>query len=139
MDKDFIAGLIALVENADIAELEFSQGEERIKIIGRQSEAYPSQRPAAPPAVAPNDSEKEHAIIAGMSGLFHRSPAPGAEPFVSLGDAVAEGQTLALLEAMKLLTPVEANCAGLIAGIDAADGATVERGTRLFTIRPREG
>jgi acetyl-CoA carboxylase biotin carboxyl carrier protein len=138
MDKDFIAGLIALVENAAIAELEFSLGDERIRIMGRQGRVSPA-RHLSPTLAAPITSPKKvHAVVAGMTGLFYRSPSPGAEPYVSLGDAVAAGQTLALLEAMKMLTPVEADVAGEIAGIDASDGATVERGARLFTISPRE-
>lgn len=136
MDKDFIAGLIAIVERSAVAELDYSEGDRRIRIIGRRG---PSGS-AGPPIVvvepaAYTEERKDHRIIAGITGLFHRSPAPGAAPFVSVGDDVEEGQTLALLEAMKMLTPVEADLAGQVASIDAADGATVERGALLFTIR----
>jgi biotin carboxyl carrier protein len=71
-------------------------------------------------------------IIAGLTGTFYRSPSPEAPPFVEVGDLVEEGQTIGLLEAMKMLTPVEADRAGHIAAIGAEDGALVTRGTVLY-------
>jgi biotin carboxyl carrier protein len=71
-------------------------------------------------------------IVAGLTGTFYRSPSPEAPPFVEVGDHVEEGQTIGLLEAMKMLTPVEAHRAGRIAAIGAEDGALVTRGTVLY-------
>lgn len=147
MEKSFIAGLLAIVEKCGIAELEFSQGDQRIKIVRRQAGASALSRLSSegeePPIRVrqeplPAEISSERRIVASMPGLFYRSPSPGAKPFVSIGDEVEESQTLALLEAMKMLTPVEADLAGRIASIEAADGATVERGALLFTIYPRE-
>lgn len=71
-------------------------------------------------------------IVAGLTGTFYRSPSPEAPPFVEVGDFVEEGQTIGLLEAMKMLTPVEADRAGRIAAIGAENGALVTRGTVLY-------
>jgi biotin carboxyl carrier protein len=71
-------------------------------------------------------------IVAGLTGTFYRSPSPEAPPFVEVGDLVEEGQTIGLLEAMKMLTPIEADRAGRIAAIGAEDGALVTRGTVLY-------
>ena len=71
-------------------------------------------------------------IVAGLTGTFYRSSSPEAPPFVEIGDFVEEGQTIGLLEAMKMLTPVEADHAGRITAIGAEDGALVTRGTVLY-------
>ncbi|WP_053239606.1 biotin/lipoyl-containing protein [Pleomorphomonas koreensis] len=73
-------------------------------------------------------------IVAGLTGTFYRSPSPEAPPFVAVGDLVEEGQTVGLLEAMKMLTPIEADHAGRVAAIAAEDGALVTRGTVLYRL-----
>ncbi len=80
---------------------------------------------AAPPTTG-------QTIVAGLTGTFYRSPSPEAPPFVEVGDLVEEGQTIGLLEAMKMLTPVEADRAGRITAIGAENGALVTRGTVLY-------
>jgi acetyl-CoA carboxylase biotin carboxyl carrier protein len=78
-------------------------------------------------------------LTAGNVGVFYRSPEPGAKPFVELGDTVTPGQQIGIIEAMKLMIPVEADAAGTIVEVLAADGASVEYGEKLFAIEPAGG
>ncbi|MBB4063866.1 acetyl-CoA carboxylase biotin carboxyl carrier protein [Gellertiella hungarica] len=100
---------------------------------GTDASPHPEQtRPAAPAA----GKAAERIIRAGMTGAFYRSPTPGAPPFVEAGAAVRDGQTLALLEAMKTFNPVECDGDGTISAVHAEDGAMVEAGDPLFSLRP---
>lgn len=100
---------------------------------GTDASPRPEQtRPAAPAA----GKAAERIIRAGMTGAFYRSPTPGAPPFVEAGAAVRDGQTLALLEAMKTFNPVECDGDGTISAVHAEDGAMVEAGDPLFSLRP---
>ena len=154
MDEDRIAALVALMRRHGIAELEHEAGGERIRLAldaaGRpavapsdtpETAAAPSDTPetAAAPGDAPSPPGSGLAVRAGMAGSFYRAPEPGAEPFVREGDKVDAGQTLGLLEAMKMMTAIEAPQAGTIAAIHAENGATVARGDLLFTLAPGGG
>jgi acetyl-CoA carboxylase biotin carboxyl carrier protein len=83
------------------------------------------------PEIADTD---EAVIVAGLSGTFYRAPAPGAEPYAQEGDLIEEGETLALIEAMKMLNPVEATRSGRIVSILVADGEPVTPGTPLILL-----
>jgi acetyl-CoA carboxylase biotin carboxyl carrier protein len=74
-----------------------------------------------------------------MTGTFYRSPAPDQPPFVAVGDVVKEGQTIAVVEAMKLLNALEADCNGRLVEILVEDGVAVSPDTKLFAIEPLEG
>lgn len=91
------------------------------------AEAAPSQIPAATTGL--------REIAAGMTGIFYRSPSPEKPPFVEPGMAIRDGQTMALLEAMKTFNPVESECDGELVAVLAEDGMMVEAGTPLFRIR----
>ncbi|WP_238014801.1 biotin/lipoyl-containing protein [Dactylosporangium sp. AC04546] len=91
--------------------------------------------PGPKPAESPNGRAAHH-LRAPTVGTFYRAPAPGEPPFVRPGDTVRAGQQVAIVEAMKLMIPVEADAAGTIAEVLAEDGASVEYGTELFRLDP---
>jgi acetyl-CoA carboxylase biotin carboxyl carrier protein len=158
MDIHFIERLIELVERSSLAELEYSDGAERIHLVKNgtvvrvssadvASSAAPLAAQLAPSrghdAVAQLAAETgatvpptSHFVAAGMVGTFFRASSPGDPPFVRVGDVIEEGQALALIEAMKVFNPVEADQAGTVAAILVEDGAPVEPGTLLFEIAP---
>ena len=94
--------------------------------------AAPAAEPVAAPAAAPKPGAAE--VCAPMVGVFYVAPSPGAEPFVRVGSKVKKGETLCILEAMKLMNEVVAECDGEVAEICAADGELVEYGRVLFRI-----
>jgi len=107
----------------------------------------PSSSPAATPAPAPeeqpktepakNESDQQlHRIVSPMVGTFYRAPSPGAAPFVNVGDKVTEKTVVCILEAMKLMNPIEAEVRGEIVEILAENGQLVEYGQPLFLVRP---
>jgi acetyl-CoA carboxylase biotin carboxyl carrier protein len=97
--------------------------------------AVPTQVPAAP--VAPQAPAGE-TIDAATVGVFYRSPSPGAPPFVAEGDEISRGQQIAIIEAMKLMLPVEADKGGRVAEVLVADGEAVEYGQPLFRLAAAE-
>ena len=150
MDLATIERLMQMLENSTHNELEVSENGMRIRLAktaGRTAGAPPSPpRPRdTPEAMAaaeiaalmalPDIAETDEAVIvAGLSGTFYRAPAPGAEPFAQEGDLIEEGQTLALVEAMKMLNPVEATRNGRIVSILVADGEPVTPGMPLILL-----
>ncbi len=148
MDLRKLKKLIELVEESGIAELEITEGEERVRISrggavvqAGAALAQPGTVPAAPPAAAgaaaaaQQPAEPEgHAVKSPMVGTFYRSPSPGAKPFVDLGQTVAEGDTLCIIEAMKLLNEIESDKSGTIKAILVENGQPVEFGQPLFVI-----
>ena len=147
MDLRKLKTLIELVESSGIAELEISEGEERVRITRTsssvmQSYAVPQQIVAAAPpshgeaAVEPAKpaAPEGHAIKSPMVGSFYRSPSPGAKPFVEVGQNVTTGETLCIIEAMKLLNEIEADQSGVIKAILVESGQAVEYGQPLFII-----
>ena len=148
MDIRKVKKLIELLETSGIAEIEISEGEESVR-ISRYSAAAPAAAPAAPAAVAvaPPTQEARPAeasvpepvssgteITAPMVGTFYSGPAPGAKPFVEIGSEVAVGDTLCIVEAMKMMNQIEAEVAGRVVSILAENGAPVEFGQVLFII-----
>jgi acetyl-CoA carboxylase biotin carboxyl carrier protein len=146
MDLRKIKTLIELVENSGIAELEIKEGEEFVR-ISRSSTAVqhvyaaPQQHAApvaasAPPAAAPAApaAPEGHVVKSPMVGSFYRSPSPGAKAFVDIGQTVSVGDTLCIIEAMKLLNEIEADHSGVIKAILVESGQAVEFGQPLFII-----
>ena len=142
MDLRKLKTLIELVESSGIAELEISEGEERVRIT-RSLAAVPQQHVAAPApqpvAVVPAEPAKAaepegHVVKSPMVGSFYRCPSPGAKPFVEVGQSVKAGDTLCIIEAMKLLNEIEADQAGIIKAILVETGQAVEFGQPLFII-----
>ena len=152
MDLRKLKKLIDLVEQSGIAELEITEGEEKVRIsrggvmqtvtpVAAQAQhaAAPAAAPAGAPGAAPASPEPPpapdgHTMKAPMVGTFYRSPAPGAKAFVEVGQQVAEGDVLCIIEAMKLLNEIEADHAGTIKAILAENGQPVEYGQPLFII-----
>jgi len=149
MDLRKLKTLIELVENSGIAELELTEGEEHVRISRSGSVAAPMQQfhaaapqaaavPAAtasPAAIAAAPAAPEgHVVKSPMVGSFYRSPSPGAKAFVDIGQNVNEGDTLCIIEAMKLLNEIEADKGGVIKAILVENGQAVEFGQPLFII-----
>jgi acetyl-CoA carboxylase biotin carboxyl carrier protein len=144
MDLRKLKTLIELVENSGIAELELTEGEEHVRISRHSSAAAPMQQyyaaapqaaPAAPAAAAAAPAAPEgHVVKSPMVGSFYRSPSPGAKSFVDIGQNVNEGDTLCIIEAMKLLNEIEADKTGVIKAILVENGQAVEFGQPLFII-----
>jgi acetyl-CoA carboxylase biotin carboxyl carrier protein len=103
-----------------------------------QMQALPGAAPVAPmaPAAAPEAAQvpSGHVVTSPMVGTFYRAPSPGAAPFVNVGDTVKEGQTVCIIEAMKLLNEIECDKAGVIKEILVENGQAVEYGQPLFVI-----
>jgi acetyl-CoA carboxylase biotin carboxyl carrier protein len=152
MDLKYIKQLIRLVERSEINELELDDSGTRIKIVKSQSiPAHPVvanpvhqvvaaqiQAPATPAAEKASKKEETnlYEVISPMVGTFYRAPSPGAPPFVEVGDRVVVGQTLCILEAMKLMNELENEVNGRIVEICVENAQPVEFGHRLFLIAP---
>ena len=95
--------------------------------------------PAPTPAAPPPAEDGAHVVRAPMVGTFYHAPEPGAKPFVAVGDLVEPGQQLGILESMKLMNPIEADCAGQIVEILVADGAPVEYDQPLVRMESHGG
>lgn len=142
MDLRKIKTLIDLVQQSGIDELEISEGEEKVRISrGRQAGHAPAAMapahvivPAAEVAPAEPAAPEGHAINSPMVGTFYRSAAPGSKPFVEIGQAVKVGDTVCIIEAMKLLNEIEADQDGIIKAILAENGQPVEYGQPLFVV-----
>ncbi len=150
MDLRKLKKLIEMVEESSITELEINDAEEKVRIV---KYAAPSGQPAymipatpPPPAVAADgdpmaqrpattpDLPEGEVIKAPMVGTFYRAANPGAEPFVQVGSIVKAGDTLCIIEAMKLLNNLDAEIAGTIKAILVENGQPVEYGEPLFVI-----
>lgn len=153
MDIRKVKKLIELLDESGIAEIEITEGEESVR-ISRYSNQAPAPAPvavpalvaapaapvAAVPAPAATVAEMEedgHAVTAPMVGTFYSSPSPGSAEFVQMGDRVNVGDTLCIVEAMKMMNPIEAEVSGTIKSIRAQNGDPVEYGQTLFMIDQR--
>lgn len=147
MDLRKLKTLIELVESSGIAELEISEGEERVRITRTAASAQQTYVPvsqpiiaaAAPQAVSAAEPAKPavaegHVVKAPMVGTFYRSASPGSKAFVDVGQNVNSGDTLCIIEAMKLLNEIEADQSGVIKAILVENGQPVEFGQPLFVI-----
>ena len=148
MDLRKLKALIELVQSSGISELEITEGEERVRINrtgvpvaapGMIMQAVPQQQMmlAAPmvAVVAPVEAVEEgHIVKSPMVGTFYRSPSPGSPSFIEVGQTVSEGQTLCIIEAMKLLNEIESDAAGVVKKILVESGQPVEYGQPLFVV-----
>jgi acetyl-CoA carboxylase biotin carboxyl carrier protein len=149
MDLRKLKKLIDLVQESGIAELEVTEGEERVKIVrsGRATgetfvtvPAHPASPPAPPPPAAAAPAEppapppEGHMVKSPMVGTFYRASAPDAKPFVEVGDTVKAGQTVCIIEAMKLMNEIESDQDGVVKAILVDNGQPVEYGEPLFVI-----
>ncbi len=145
MDLRKLKKLIDLVQESGISELEVTEGEEKVKIVksGGAGVVYASPVPvataAAPTAPAPAAAAAPaeitgHFVKSPMVGTFYRSPSPGAKAFVEVGDTVKSGDTICIIEAMKLLNEIECDKDGVIKAILVDNGQPVEYGEPLVMI-----
>ncbi len=148
MDLRKLKKLIDLVEASGIAELEITEGEEKVRIAksiagAPMMMAHAPQMMHAPaavaaPAVAAQPAEdavpEGHVVRSPMVGTFYRAPAPGSQNFAEVGQSVNAGDTLCIIEAMKLLNEIEADQGGVIKAILVENGQPVEYGEPLFVI-----
>ena len=149
MDLRKLKKLIDLVQESGISELEVTEGEEKVRIVKHYGAvaAAPQQYYAPPPPVALGapvassvnlDDEDElpegHIVKSPMVGTFYRSPSPGADAFVQIGQTVKQGETICIIEAMKLLNEIEADASGVIKAILVENGEPVEFGEPLYVI-----
>ena len=157
MDLRKLKTLIELVQESGIAELEVTEGEERVRITRTVANAaqpmmqyaapmmaqMPQQSPASAPAAAPVAAAPVvaapaepvgHTVKSPMVGTFYRSSAPGAKPFAEVGSTVAVGDTLCIIEAMKLMNEIESDKAGVVKAVLVEAGEAVEYGQPMFII-----
>jgi len=148
MDLRKLKTLIELVESSGIGELEIQEGEERVRITRATAPgampaaavpvivaAPPAPAPAAPQMAAAEPAEIEgHLVKSPMVGTFYRAASPGAKPFVEVGDSVEVGDTLCIIEAMKLMNEIESDKAGVVKQMLAENGQPVEFGQPLVVI-----
>jgi acetyl-CoA carboxylase biotin carboxyl carrier protein len=151
MDLRKLKTLIELVESSGIAELEIEEGEERVRITravaaspsastvvlpaSLSADAMPVVAAPAPMSAPPPAAEAEgHQVRSPMVGTFYRAASPGAKPFVEVGDTVQVGDTLCIIEAMKLMNEIESDKAGVVKQVLAENGQPVEFGQPLVVI-----
>jgi acetyl-CoA carboxylase biotin carboxyl carrier protein len=153
MDLRKLKKLIDLVQESGIGEIEITEGEEKVRISRQgtggppimmatpgmqpmammpQAATGPSAPPPAPGAAAPEPTG--HILKSPMVGTFYRAPSPGAPAFVEIGQSVTKGQTLCIIEAMKLLNEIESDATGVVKAILVENGQPVEYGQPLFQI-----
>ncbi len=146
MDIRKVKKLVELLEESGIAEIEIHEGEESVR-ISRGTPATPVAVPPTPVVAVPETpvppgtpTEKEpdlpsgHKVSSPMVGTFYEAPAPGQKSFVEVGDTVSEGDTLCIIEAMKMLNQIEADKAGVVKARLVENGQPVEYGQALFVI-----
>ncbi|MCG7872954.1 MAG: acetyl-CoA carboxylase biotin carboxyl carrier protein [Candidatus Thiodiazotropha lotti] len=148
MDIRKVKKLIELLEESDVAEIEIHEGEESVRISRNNSIpaalAAPVAAPAAAPAAAaaaapavesePSEEIQGHAVRSPMVGTFYRSPSPGSKPFVEEGQQVSVGDTLCIIEAMKILNQIESDKSGTVRKILVDNGQPVEYNEPLYII-----
>jgi acetyl-CoA carboxylase biotin carboxyl carrier protein len=150
MDLRKLKTLIDLVSDSNVSELEITEAEGKVRIVkggGAVTQAYAAPAPlAAPAALAPAAVEApaapvpapvavaEHVVKSPMVGTFYLSASPGAKPFVEVGDSIKAGETICIIEAMKILNEIEADKSGTVSRILCDNGQAVEYGQPLFEI-----
>jgi acetyl-CoA carboxylase biotin carboxyl carrier protein len=142
VDESLVRKLAGLLEQTGLTEIEFEAGEQRIRVTrgGMAVQAFAPAVPAAAapaaPAAAPpaGDGPPAGAVVSPMVGTAYASASPGADAFVKVGDRVQKGQTLLIIEAMKVMNPIPAPHAGTVKEILFADGRPVEYGDILMVV-----
>jgi len=139
-DEDLVRKLSGLLTETGLTEIEYEANGQRIRVARTAAAsapiavAAPAVRPAEAPEAAPSDAVPEGAILAPMVGTAYAAPEPGGKAFVAVGDKVSEGQTLLIIEAMKVMNPIPSPKAGRVARILFQDGQPVEYGEPLLIV-----
>ena len=144
MDTRKIKALIALLEESDVTEIEIHEGEESVRIsrhtqqvVAAAPVAAAAPAPAAPAAAAEPAAPATpsgHEVTSPMVGTFYRAPSPGAKVFAEVGQQVSEGDTLCIIEAMKMLNQIESDKSGKVVAVLVENGQPIEYGQPLFVI-----
>lgn len=149
MDLRKLKTLIDLVSESNVSELEITEAEGKVRIVKGSGAAIQQAAAALAPAMvaapapatpagaatpAPSDVPSGHFVKSPMVGTFYRSSSPGAKPYVELGSQIKEGETICIVEAMKILNEIEADKSGTVARILSENGQAVEYGQPLFVI-----
>jgi acetyl-CoA carboxylase biotin carboxyl carrier protein len=146
VDTDLIETLAELLQRTGLTEIELAQGEARIRVVRAPQPLVGTVAPPAPPSVAsappavvesrpvPGEAAHPGALHAPMVGTVYITPEPGAQPFVAVGDQVREGETLLIIEAMKVMNPIRAPRGGRLAKLLVGNGDPVEYGELLLII-----
>ncbi|NTV97007.1 MAG: acetyl-CoA carboxylase biotin carboxyl carrier protein [Thiobacillus sp.] len=149
MDLRKLKKLIDLVQESGIAELEITEGEEKVRITSTVANNQPiyahapmmhamapgaMAAPVAAPVAEVDEQPEGHVVKSPMVGTFYRTPSPGAKSFVEVGQKVSAGDTLCIIEAMKLMNEIEADVGGTVKAILIENGQPVEYGEPLFII-----
>ncbi len=146
MDLRKLKTLIDLVSESNVSELEITEAEGKVRIVkgggvvhqaavSAAAPVGPSAHSAAAPApIAPIEVPRGHIVKSPMVGTFYRSASPGAKPFIEMGAQVKEGETICIIEAMKILNEIETDKSGTIVKILCENGQAVEYGQPLFVI-----
>ena len=147
MDLRKLKTLIDLVSESNVSELEITEAEGKVRIVKSSGAPVVMQQPAmamaapapAPVASAPAEAAAPaapagHAVKSPMVGTFYRAPSPGAKVFVEVGTVIKEGDTICIIEAMKILNEIEADKSGTVTRILCENGQAVEYGQPLFMI-----
>ncbi len=155
MDLKYVKQLLEMVEKSSVNEVELEEKGHKIRITKSapqnvmQAPSYQMAMPAAAPAPAPAASQaaapkaapaaegkKYHEVKSPIVGTFYRSPSPDAAPYVEVGSKVKQGETLCIVEAMKLMNEIESDISGKIVKINVESGKPVEYGQVLFLVEP---
>jgi len=160
MDIRKVKKLIELLDESGIAEIEITEGEESVRIsrYGKDapqviaapapvvaaaaapaSAAPPAAAPVASAAPPPEAEDDGYLVQAPMVGTYYAASSPGSAPFVQVGDRISEGDTLCIIEAMKMMNQIEADVSGIIKSIRVQNGEPIEYGQTLFVIDQRTG
>ncbi len=148
IDEDALRSLAALLEETGLSEIEVAEGERRLRVArhappvvqaalpaqGMLPAQGPAALPSGPAAPAPASGPAEGTVASPMVGTAYLAPEPGAKPFVAVGDRVEKGQTLLIIEAMKVMNALPAPHAGTVREIQIQDGQPVEFGEPLMVI-----
>ena len=146
MDLRKLKTLIDLVSDSNVSELEITEAEGKVRIVKSSGAPMVMQQPPITPQTTPQQiavqpaqdlapvADAKHPVKSPMVGTFYRSASPGAKPFVEVGDIVKEGDTICIIEAMKILNEIECDKSGTVSKILCENGQAVEYGQPLFLI-----
>jgi len=151
MDIRKVKKLIELLDESGIAEIEIIEGEESVR-ISRYAQGVPAApaavamaapvaaapAPAAAPVAVSEPEEDGYEVTAPMVGTFYAASSPGAAPYVQVGDRVSEGDTLCIIEAMKMMNQIEADVSGVVKSIRLQNGEPVEFGQTMIVVDQRQ-
>lgn len=148
IDTDYVAQLAELLQRTGLTEIEISEGDARVRVVKKPAPVYEAQvatRPAAASAATPEveltspppagpDASHPGTVTSPMVGTVYLYPEPGADPFITVGQTVAEGETLLIIEAMKVMNQIRATKSGRVARIFVENATPVEFGEPLLII-----